>query len=138
MLNRKKIIIFLSIIAIVAGCNGFVVPASFIVPGMIGKTANTSKIHSSMSHNSKEMNAKTVPLESPAGVPKNHISGTKMSEHISGNSADHISGGSMSEHISGNSADHISGASVSDHISGASISEHLSGGVVIPEHFSGK
>ncbi len=136
MLNRKKLIIFLSIVVFVAGCNAFVVPASFILPGIMGNTTDANKSHSSM-RQSNEMNAKTVPPGINSGSPIGHISGAKMSKHISGTATDHISGATVPKHISGTATDHISGATRPENISGASIPEHLSGAVVMPEHLSG-
>jgi hypothetical protein len=138
VLNQKKIIIFLSIIVFAVGCNAFVVPATFLVSGIMGNTTQTDKSDSSMRKSSR-----IVPSEDIYGTSTDHISGANVSKHISGTSTDHISGANVSKHISGTSGDHISGASVDhisgtsvDHISGTTMSKHISG-VSIPEHLSG-
>lgn len=136
MLNRKKILIFLSIVVFVAGCNAFVVPASFIVPGIMGNTTDSNKSASSM-RQSNQMKAKSAPSGSSSEGPAEHISGTTMSKHISGTATDHISGATMPEHISGTSTDHISGSVMTEHVSGNSIPAHLSGTAIMPEHLSG-
>lgn len=132
MLNQKKILIFLSIIVFAVGCNAFVVPASFIISGVLGNSTQANKGHSSMRQPSK-----AVPSEDSSRTSEDHISGATMSKHISGTSTDHISGATMPEHISGTLTDHISGATMSKHISGSSIPEHLSGTVKMPDHLSG-
>ena len=138
MFNRKKLIILLYLIIFVAGCNSFVVPISFIVPGIIDNTINMKKNNYFMKgQKSKTIGNQNTPLENGSNVSLDHISGASMSKHISGTSSEHISGASGSEHISGSQMDHISGASINKHISGASVPEHLSGVVVMPEHLSG-
>jgi len=135
VLNQKKLIIILSIIVFAVGCNAFVVPATFIVSGVMGNTTHANKSHSSM-----RQPGNMAPSEYTSGSPEtseDHISGAKMSKHISGTSTDHISGATMPEHISGTSTDHISGATMPEHISGASVPEHLSGSVMMPDHLSG-
>ncbi len=137
MLNRKRLIIFLSIVVFAAGCNAFVVPATFIVSGIMGNANDTGKSHSSMRQESNRMSGKVAPSGDTSETSTDHISGATITEHVSGTSTDHISGATVTEHISGTPTDHISGATMTGHVSGASIPEHLSGAVVIPEHLSG-
>jgi len=135
VLNQKKLIIFLSIVVFAVGCNAFVVPASFIVSGIMGNTTQANKSYSSMRQSSKI--APSEDTSGTSGASGNHISGTTVSNHVSGTSTGHISGATMPEHVSGTATDHISGATMSKHISGVSVPEHLSGSAIMPDHLSG-